>query len=429
MAADAPTVEEASERAGGTEARAKEDSDARDPGTAAEESRKASALARSLLGVEVWFVGGFMSQLYDALSSQLEDEINDAIDDAARSLNVELDLPGGRELDLGLGDAIADALPRIDLPIEEGRFMSFYSQMRALDELGIPYRNVSLVSPAFDTSQSVEHNAAVIRSLLRSTQRKVLFVTHSKGGLDTLHALLGTPKLWGERVVGWVAFQSPFYGSPLADSSFPPISGMLLAALGGNGQAVEDLTTRTRTRYMQRRKSDIKRLTRKVPIIAAYSNYESTTTVEGFARAFAQGVFSTELVRDISESVSSNYAASPTNLPRAFRTSVVDAVSLIRMRVADASSAALGTIGLMTLPNAYLRDIAGVPNDGLVPQGSTALPGATHRELPAGDHASPVMDVDPFQNYWRTQQRDEVTLDLIEKVRLLGASPRYRPRK
>ena len=71
----------------------------------------------------------------------------------------------------------------------------------------------------------------------------------------------------------------------------------------------------------------------------------------------------------------------------------------------------------MTLPNAYLRDIEGMPNDGLVPARSTALPGATHRELTVGDHASPVMTVDPFRNYWTAEHRNEVTLALIEEVR------------
>jgi len=104
------------------------------------------------------------------------------------------------------------------------------------------------------------------------------------------------------------------------------------------------------------------------------------------------------------------------------RASVAEAVDLIRRRVTEASSAAMATIGVMTLPNAYLRDVAGVPNDGLVPRDSTRLPGATHRELARGDHASPVMDVDPFRNYWTVEQRNEVTLTLIEQVRD-GAEP------
>lgn len=380
----------------------------------------AHELAKSFRGQEVWFVGGFMSQLYDALSEQLEDEINEALQRSARSLNVRLELPGDRSVEIAIGDAVADALPRIDLPIEQGRFMSFYTQMRDFDEKGIPYRNVSLVSDAFNTSQSVDHNAAAIRALLRGTDKKIIFVTHSKGGLDTLHALLGAPELWG-RVTGWVALQSPFFGSPLADKTSSPMDGVLLQALGGgDARALEDLKVATRTRYMQAHKNEIRKLTRRIPVIAAYTVYESETTGVGFASTFASGVFSADLIREITEAVTLEYAKTPTNLPRVVRTSVVHAVGLIRERVTEAASAAMGTIGVMTLPNAYLRDFVGVPNDGLVPRDSTLLPGANHRELSPGDHASPVMDVDPFENYWTAEERNEVTLGLVEEVRSGG---------
>jgi pimeloyl-ACP methyl ester carboxylesterase len=381
-----------------------------EPGTSSE------VLARSFEGQEVWFVGGFMSELYDALSGQLEDEINRQLQESARSLNLSLQIPGGSTLDAPIGDAIADALPRIDLPIGEGVFTSFYSQMRDFDEKGIPYRNISLASPAFNTSESVEHNARAIRALLWSTDKKVILVTHSKGGLDTLHALVGAPAL-AKKVIGWVALQSPFYGSPLADSTFAPVNEVLLAALGGNGQSVEDLEVETRVAYMHEHRSEIKRLMRRIPVIAGYTVYESTTSVRGFARTLASGVFSAELIREISAALSLNYAQTPTDLPRIVSQSVNEAVDLIRARVEEAASAAVATIDVMTFPNAYLRDIEGVPNDGLVPARSTTLPGATHRELSVGDHASPVMSVDPFRDYWSVAERNEVTLALIEEVR------------
>ncbi|KPK17694.1 MAG: hypothetical protein AMJ62_00985 [Myxococcales bacterium SG8_38] len=379
--------------------------------------RTARELRKSFRGQEVWFIGGFMSQLYDALSAQLENEINDALERAARSLNVHLDLPGDRSLDIPIGDAIADALPRLDLPIGEGRFMSFYTQMRDFDDKSIPYRNVSLVSTAFNTSQSVEHNAAAIGDLLRNADKKIILVTHSKGGLDTLHALLGAPELWGDTVIGWVALQAPFYGSPLADSTPSLVHGLLLRALGGNGQAVEDLEVETRALYMQAHKDEIRRLTGRIPVITAYTTYESSTTVAGFASTFASGIFSAELITEITEVVSANYAKTPRDLPRVLGASTAESVELIRQRVAEASSAAFGTIELMTLTNVYLRDIEGAPNDGLVPKQSTVLPGATHRELTTGDHASPVMDIDPFKNFWTVEQRNEVTLALIDEVR------------
>jgi hypothetical protein len=61
-----------------------------------------------------------------------------------------------------------------------------------------------------------------------------------------------------------------------------------------------------------------------------------------------------------------------------------------------------------------------LPNDGLVPKASTVLPGAVHAELPLGDHASPIMDVDPLKNYWTAEQRNTVTWELITEVRNLA---------
>lgn len=387
------------------------------PDRAEQPATRPEALAKSFHGQEVWFVGGFMSQLYDALSGQLEDEVNEALQRGARSLNVHLELPGGRSLDIELGDAIADALPRIDLPIEHGRFMSFYPQMQDFDAKGIPYRNISLVSAAFNTSQSVEHNAAAILALLQHTDKQVIFVTHSKGGLDTLHALLQAPELWGKTVIGWVALQAPFYGSPLADPSPVELNGLLLEALGGNGQAVEDLKTTTRMRYMQEHATEIEKLTARIPVIAAYTTFESNDSVSTFAETLANGVFSADLVTRITEIVSFEFAKTPNDLPRVIGAAASQSADLIARQVTDAWTEAVGTVSLLMLPNVYLRDIFKVPNDGLVPEPSTRLPGAEHRDLPTGDHASPVMDVEPFKSFWSDAQRNDVTLGLIDEVR------------
>lgn len=358
-----------------------------------------------------------MSQLYDALSDHLEDQLNDALERGARSLNVHLELPGERSFDAAIGDAIAEALPEIDLPIEPGHFMSFYTQMRDFDAKGIPYRNISLMSPAFNTSQTVEHNGAAISALLRKTDKKIIFVTHSKGGLDTLEALLGAPDLWGTTVIGWVALQAPFHGSPLADPTPEVINGLLLGALGGNGQSVTDLKTTTRAVYMERHRPQIEKLTATIPVIAAYTTFESSGTVAGFATAFADGVFSKELVSEITATVSRNYAETPRDLVHVIEASTTESVDLIRDRIADATSAAFGTFSVLTLTNVYLNDVLHLPNDGLVPAESTALPGAAHRELSTGDHASPVMDVEPFKSFWTVEQRNEVTRALIEEMR------------
>lgn len=369
---------------------------------------------------EVLFIGGLMSELYEELSLSLEDELNAALERAARSLNVHIELPGDRSIVLPIGDEIAEALPRIEIDVEPGRFASFYTQMRAFESRGIPYRNASLESPDFDTSQGVSHNAGAILELLRTTKKKTIIVSHSKGSLDTLEALLSEPELLGTKVIGWVAIQAPFYGSPLANSATPRIHDMLLRAVGGNGQAIDDLRTQTRSAYMQARREEILALTARIPVISAYNVYETEGTVTSFASAFADGVFDPALVSEITGLVVEHYRATPSDVPRVLAASSSAAIQLIRERVSDASTAALGTLGLLTLTNVYLAEILDLPNDGLVPRNSTDLPGAIHRELDRGDHASPVMEVDPLKNFWTIEQRNRVTAELVQEVRALA---------
>ncbi|HET6415063.1 MAG TPA: hypothetical protein VFG22_02115, partial [Polyangiales bacterium] len=77
---------------------------------------------------EVLLVGGFMSEIYTELSLHLEDELNAALRNKARTLNVHIDLPLNQSIDIAIGDAIANALPRISLPLEPGGFISFHTQ-------------------------------------------------------------------------------------------------------------------------------------------------------------------------------------------------------------------------------------------------------------------------------------------------------------
>ena len=333
---------------------------------------------------------------------------------------MHIDLPFDKSIDIPIGDAIADALPRVELPIEPGRFISFHTQMSYFDAQGVAYQNLSAASKAFDTSESVEHNAAAILGFLRSTDKKIVIVSHSKGSLDTLDALLDAPDLWGKKVLGWVALQAPFHGSPLADSAPSELNDLLLGAVGGNGQSVEDLKTVTRAAYMRARKDRIEKLTGRIPVISAYSTYEASGTVGGFATTFASGVFNSGLASQITQIVIANYRDTPGDIPGVVSASTSSAIDLVRQRVAAALSAALATIGLMDLTNGYLSGVLDLPNDGLVPKASTVLPGAVHAELPLGDHASPIMDVDPLKNYWTAEQRNTVTWELITEVRNLA---------
>lgn len=380
---------------------------------------------------EVLFVGGFMSELYEALSLHLEDAIHAALRQSVRRLNVHIDLPLNQSVDIPIGDAISNALPRIPLPLEAGGFISFHTQEAYFAAEGIASRNISRESLAFNSSETVEHNAAAILDYLlqaHAQRTQVVIVSHSKGGLDTLEALLhpNARELLADTVVGWVALQAPFYGSPVADPAPSAINAVLLSAVGGNGESLDDLKTAGRESYMAARAvdtpdaTDLGDLSSAIPIISAYSSYEAGITVAGFATLIAGRSLDSALFSQITQLVIDNYWATPLDIPGVISRSTASAVALIRQRVASSLDAALGSIGLMDLTNTYMNGVVGVPNDGLVPRDSTALPGAIHRELELGDHASPVMDVDPLKNFWTAQERNAVTRSLVEEVRALA---------
>ncbi|HET6414819.1 MAG TPA: hypothetical protein VFG22_00890, partial [Polyangiales bacterium] len=148
--------------------------------------------------------------------------------------------------------------------------------------------------------------------------------------------------------------------------------------------------------------------------------YEASGTVSGFVNSFASSIINSALISQITQIVINNYWDTPLDIPGVISRSTASAVSLIRQRISNALSAAIATLGLMDLTNAYMNSVVGVPNDGLVPRNSTELAGAIHRELSSGDHASPVMDVDPHKNFWTQDHRNTVTSGLIEEVRDLA---------
>ncbi len=379
---------------------------------------------------EVLFVGGFMSELYESLSLYVQDELDAALQQRARSLNVRIDLPLNQSINIPIGNAIADALPSVSI-IEPGGFVSFHTQEI---DFGDEATNISDESANFNSIESVESNASAILEYLldaRTQRKQITIVSHSKGGLDTLEALLrpAASDLLGDTVIGWVALQAPFYGSPVADPAPSSINAVLLGVFNGNGESLDDLKTSARATYMAARAvdhptaTDTGDLTTAIPVISAYTTYEASGAVTGFATAFASSVLNAAMISEISQIVIDNYWDSPLDIPGVISRSSTAAVGLIRQRVASALDAAVATIGLMDLTNTYMNTILGVPNDGLVPRDSTALPGAIHRELKLGDHASPVMDVDPLKNFWTVQHRNAVTRSLVEEVRALAGVP------
>ena len=178
------------------------------------------------------------------------------------------------------------------------------------------------------TAAPVADNAARIADVVVSEPSPMLIVAHSKGGLEALAALL-RPDV-AARCRGFLALQSPFRGSPVADAAlgFGPLSRLAHHALRiariGDGQGLRDLTCEVRAEWMRSHEDEVAALTSNLPVTSL-----------------------------------------ATMLPE---------VCGWRERV------------YLPLARWMERQGAG-PSDGLVPVASTTLPGARHAVLPGGHRA------------------------------------------
>jgi hypothetical protein len=151
---------------------------------------------------------------------------------------------------------------------ELGLLDYFSDQVEWLEAQGI-----ATVFAPIDTEASVAENGAALRHLVAASDTPVCFVSHSKGGLDTLEALLLMSDDERARVRCWIAFQAPFAGTPLADlaAGFDlarPLVDAALELLGGSGQSLDDLTTAGREAYLAEHAGEIAELADETAILA-----------------------------------------------------------------------------------------------------------------------------------------------------------------
>lgn len=143
-----------------------------------------------------------------------------------------------------------------------------------------------------ESETSIYANARKVIKEIEQAPGKVLVIGHSKGGLDTLEALLKRPDL-RRKVHAVIAVQSPFFGSPVADLmlSGPTLSvpsSLLLDMLGGSKQSLRNLSVKYRRAYHRENEAEIRKLTAQVPFYS-YSTWKDDsflpyldTVFEGF---------------------------------------------------------------------------------------------------------------------------------------------------
>ena len=131
---------------------------------------------------------------------------------------------------------------------------------------------VTQVAPV-DTEASVAVNAPAVAAAIRASPQPVCVLSHSRGGIDTLQALLDLTPAEQARVACWIAVQAPFQGTPIADylAADPDrnaMTGAVLRWLDGDASLTAELSSTVRQPALTARDDAIAALTRRVPVLA-----------------------------------------------------------------------------------------------------------------------------------------------------------------
>jgi hypothetical protein len=149
-------------------------------------------------------------------------------------------------------------------------FGGYFDEQRAALEV----QGIEAVELAVDSEGSVATNAVEVARAIGSGTTPVTLVTHSKGSLDTLAALIANPAFYAPpRLQAWVSLQAPFYGSPLADLNsrdllVRTLTGYLLKeGFGGSPDTLLELRVSARRIYQRANAAAIRDVVRSVPTV------------------------------------------------------------------------------------------------------------------------------------------------------------------
>ncbi|MBF0209033.1 MAG: hypothetical protein HQK53_19405, partial [Oligoflexia bacterium] len=160
----------------------------------------------------------------------------------------------------------------INLP--DGIVNAFYDVRSWLTALGI--ENSLLPS---NTQMGSIADAKELRDEILASDKPVLLMTHCKGGIDALYALVNHPEI-RKKVVGWVSIQSLFYGTKIIDHI---VSNPILLKItsdgilksGGDPKSLYDTTSVEARKFMEKNGKKIADILNKIPVISIGSRFVS----------------------------------------------------------------------------------------------------------------------------------------------------------
>jgi hypothetical protein len=145
---------------------------------------------------------------------------------------------------------------------------TFREQMELLESHGVEYSFVET-----HTEQAVDQSIPLLKAAIHKAHKPIIFLTHSRGGLDLLATLLSCTPEEIQKIAGWVAFQSPFHGTPIADLfiQYPLLTWIAtesLERLGGTFDTVVAMSLTARKAYLEKFRAEISALVADIPTIS-----------------------------------------------------------------------------------------------------------------------------------------------------------------
>ncbi|MBF0316441.1 MAG: hypothetical protein HQK52_23700 [Oligoflexia bacterium] len=213
-----------------------------------------------------------------------------------------------------------------------------------------------------NTFSSTKKNALTLKKFIEASNRQVIIITHSKGGIDTIEALVAYPELQ-KKVRGIITFQTPFKGTPIADRFNARLFTKIIA---GSSLPIINVSPEERTEFIDNNKEALRALLEKIPMINLVGWLEDTP----LANQIAEYTFCGNDKDKIDDGLSAIFP--PQSIAR-------------RQLNGRFFSGIIKTIALMLASHGYAL------NDFIIPKESQRLLNAHYVELPGIDHFSLIM--------------------------------------
>ncbi len=143
----------------------------------------------------------------------------------------------------------------------------FNDQMKVLKALGVDYKMVDV-----DSAMLPAHNAKKVAREIEASDKPVIIISHSDGGMYVLEALVNYNDLL-PKVRGFVPIQAPFLGTPIVDyikrhAPLLAVMSKLLRHFGGTVDSLFSLSAGERSRFQDSNSGTIREIISRVNIIS-----------------------------------------------------------------------------------------------------------------------------------------------------------------